>query len=217
MQIKDEGTLTFPGKLKGDPNKRPRDRYCRFHGDHGHDTADCYDLKQQIEALIRQGRLQRFVRKERTEQNQELNPKREHERPRPPVADIRMIIGGTASVGSSKKARRTYLRTVHNVQSTGSSLRGTRQNSPSIGFSKEEARRLHHPHDDALVVSIQAGDFNIHRVNVQVYVDDMLVKSAKVSDHLRDLQETFNTLRIGALKSTQKKSKRLWNCLLRRR
>ena len=31
MQIKDEGALTFPGKLKGDPNKHPRDRYCHFH------------------------------------------------------------------------------------------------------------------------------------------------------------------------------------------
>ena len=53
MQIKDEGALTFPGKLKGDPNKRSRDRYYRFHHDHGHDTADCYDLKQLIEALIK--------------------------------------------------------------------------------------------------------------------------------------------------------------------
>ena len=53
MQIKDQKALTFPGKLKGDPNKRSRDKYCRFHCDHGHDTADCYDLKQQIEALIR--------------------------------------------------------------------------------------------------------------------------------------------------------------------
>ena len=53
MQIKDEGALTFPGKLKEDPYKRSRDKYCRFHHDHGHDTADCYDLKQQIEALIR--------------------------------------------------------------------------------------------------------------------------------------------------------------------
>ena len=45
MQIKDEGALTFPGKLKGDPNRRSRDKYCRFHRNHSHDKADCYDLK----------------------------------------------------------------------------------------------------------------------------------------------------------------------------
>ena len=67
MQIKDEGALTFPKKLKGDPNKRLRDKYCRFHRDHEHDTTDCYDMKQQIEALIRQWKLQRFVNKGRTD------------------------------------------------------------------------------------------------------------------------------------------------------
>ena len=30
--------------------------------------------------------------------------------------------------------------------------------------------------------------------NVQIYVDDMLVKSRKEDDHLDDLKETFNTL-----------------------
>ncbi|XP_065628038.1 uncharacterized protein LOC136066912 [Quercus suber] len=69
MQINDEGALTFPGKLKSDPNKRPRDKYYRFHRDHGHDTVDCYNLKQQIEALIRQGKLQKFVNKERVDPN----------------------------------------------------------------------------------------------------------------------------------------------------
>ena len=69
MQIKDEGTLTFLGKLKSDPSKRSRNKYCRFHRDHGHDTVDCYDLKQQIEAFIREGKLQKFVSKERTDTN----------------------------------------------------------------------------------------------------------------------------------------------------
>ena len=67
MQIKDEEALMFSGKLKGDLNERLRDKYYRFHCDHGHDTTDCYDLKQQIEALIRQGKLQRFVSKGRTD------------------------------------------------------------------------------------------------------------------------------------------------------
>ena len=57
----------FPGKLKGDPSQRPRDKYCHFHRDHEHDTANCYGLKQQIEALIRQGKLQRFVSKEKAD------------------------------------------------------------------------------------------------------------------------------------------------------
>ena len=66
MQIKDKKALTFPGKLKGNPSKRSRDKHCRFHRDHDHDMSDYYDLKQQIEALIRQGKLQRFIRNERT-------------------------------------------------------------------------------------------------------------------------------------------------------
>ena len=35
-----------------------------------------------------------------------------------------------------------------------------------IGFTEEDARRLHHPHDDALIVSIRVGDHNTHRVLV---------------------------------------------------
>ena len=95
MQIKDEGALMFLGKLKSDPTKRSRNKYCRFHRDHGHDTADCYDLKQQIEALIREGKLQKFVSKERTDTHPlEQAPRWENNHPRSPVGDIRMIIGG---------------------------------------------------------------------------------------------------------------------------
>ena len=38
--------------------------------------------------------------------------------------------------------------------------------SPIIGFSEEDARRLHHPHDNALVVNIRIKDYNMHRVLV---------------------------------------------------
>ena len=86
MQIKDEEVLTYPKKLKGDPNRRSRDKYCRFHRDHGHDMADCYDLKQQIETLIKYKKLQKFVRKERADlPHQEQHPRWDNERPRPPV------------------------------------------------------------------------------------------------------------------------------------
>jgi len=37
---------------------------------------------------------------------------RENERPRPPLGDIRMIVGSTTASGSSKKARETHLKMV---------------------------------------------------------------------------------------------------------
>ena len=167
MQIKDEGALTFPGNLKSDPTKRSRNKYCRFHCDHDHGTADCYDLKQQIEALIRERKLQKFASKERMDTNpREQAPRRENDHPRPPVGDIRMIVKGTATTGSSKKARKTYLMMVQNVQLMGSVPKITWRKSPIIGFSEEDARRLHHPHDDALVVSVRVGEYNVHRMLV---------------------------------------------------
>ena len=61
MQIKDDPSLKWLEKMKGDPNKRNRNKYYCFHRDHRHDTNECCDLKQQIENLIRQGKLRNFL------------------------------------------------------------------------------------------------------------------------------------------------------------
>ena len=164
MQIKDEGALTFPGKLKGDPNKRPRKKYYHFHRDHGYDTFDYYDLKQQIEALIRQEKLQRFVSKERTEPPPEQATRNENKHPKPPVGDIRIIIGGITASSSSMKACKTYLRMVQNVQLTSFVPKIAQIDNPVIGFTEEDAQHLLHPHENALIVSIWVGDYNTHQV-----------------------------------------------------
>ena len=166
MQIKDEGALTFPGKLKGDPSKRSKDKYCRFHRDHDHDTSGCYDLKQQREALIRQGKLQRFINKERTSPPQVPPTWRENKHPRPPLGDIKMTVRRTTTYGLSKKARKTYLWMVQNIQLMGFVSKMVRIDNPIIGFTEEDVMRLHHLHDNALVVSIRVGDHNTHRVLV---------------------------------------------------
>ena len=141
-------------QVEGSPNKRSRDKYCRFHRDHGHDTSECYDLKQQIETLIRQGKLQWFVSKKRVDPPQEKAIGREDECPRPPLGDIRMIVRSTTATSSSRKAHKTYLRMVQNVQLTGFVPKMARIDNPVIRFTEKDTRRLHHPHDDALVISI---------------------------------------------------------------
>ena len=48
----------------------------------------------------------------------------------------------------------------------GSVPKIVRRKSPIIEFSEEDVRRLYHPHDIALVVSIRIKDYNMHRVLV---------------------------------------------------
>lgn len=45
MQVRDNLALRWPNKLKSDPNKHLRNKYCSFHRDHEHNTSECYDLK----------------------------------------------------------------------------------------------------------------------------------------------------------------------------
>ena len=111
MQIKDDPSLKWPEKMKGNPNKRNKNKYCRFHRDHGHDTDDCYDLKQQIENLIRQGKLRHFVGRD----HKDKKLKAKVEESLRPLGEIRVIIGGTLT-GQSSKSRKTYLKAVQNVQ-----------------------------------------------------------------------------------------------------
>ena len=112
MQIKDDPSLKWPKKMKGDPNKRNRNKYCRFHRNHGYDTDECFDLKQQIENLIRQGKLRNFLGQDHKD---EKFKRKVEKSSRPSLGEIRVIIGG-ASTGQSSKLRKTYLKVVQNVQ-----------------------------------------------------------------------------------------------------
>lgn len=60
-EIRNDQDLKWPKWLRSPPEQRNQRKYYQFQRDHGHNTDDCIDLKQQIENLIRQGRLGRFV------------------------------------------------------------------------------------------------------------------------------------------------------------
>ena len=69
-------------------------------------------------------------------------------------------------IKSSRKARKTYLQTVQNVQLTSCSPKLTWMDDPVISFTKEDVREVHHPHEDALVINLAIANFNTRRVLV---------------------------------------------------
>ena len=144
--------LKWPQKMKGDPSKWNKSKCYNFHWDRGHDMNECYDLKQQIEVLIKQGKLKNFLGRDHKDERLPLKGKAE-EPVCQPLGEIRVIMGGT-SIGSSSKAKKTYFRVVQNVQLTNRPPRTSRANEPAITFTDEDAKTLHHPHDDAIVITL---------------------------------------------------------------
>ena len=119
-------------------------------------------MKQQIENLIRQGKLRHFIG--RDHKDEKLKGKME-ESSRPLLGEIKVIIGGT-STGQSSKSKKMYLKVVQNVQLFGRSPRTRGIDEPTISFTDEEAERIHHSHDDAIVITLLIVDYTTRRVLV---------------------------------------------------
>ncbi|GFY95669.1 hypothetical protein Acr_10g0010540 [Actinidia rufa] len=133
-EIKHEEFIKWPGKIKTDPQKRNRNKYCEFHRDHGHNTEDCFQLKEQIADLIKRGYLRKYV----------------DARPPPNSPERR-----------KRHARSAHRPVEEEIYNLSSSL--VADQTP-ITFSNDDLRGLHLPHDDALVVSAVIANFNVQRI-----------------------------------------------------
>ena len=84
---------------------------------------------------------------------------------RPQLGEIRVIIGGS-STGQSSKSKKAYLKMVQSVQLSGRSPRARSTDEQAITFTNEDAERIHHPHDDAIIITLLIADYTTRRVFV---------------------------------------------------
>ncbi|GKB84865.1 hypothetical protein Tco_0957137 [Tanacetum coccineum] len=77
-----------PPTLIGTPEKQNLNKFCDYHGDRGHNTNDCYQLKKQIEEVVASGKLAHLVKDIRQ------NSQRNESQGRNNVKVINMVRGG---------------------------------------------------------------------------------------------------------------------------
>ncbi|KAK3018327.1 hypothetical protein RJ639_002982 [Escallonia herrerae] len=160
-EIKDNKALKWPEKMTSRPNERNRDLWCHFHNDHDHTTNDCGSLKQAIEALIKGGQLRKWVaRKEGRQETPSAAEEREREEN---AGTINTISGGLAAGGSSGRARKAYAREVC-ITSQPPNKKLETVPVAAITFSDEDSQDIKTPHDDPLVITVRAGNFDVKRV-----------------------------------------------------
>ena len=173
-QIKDEDYLKWPRPLHSSPNVRNKNKYCRFHKDHGHNMEDCRDLKEQIEELIQKGKLQKYVKKGQYSKFRDDN-KTQHESfsrnddrpsqpPRRVIGEINTITGGLFSGGSFRSLKKAYQIQVNSVHTIPPSKH--RRTYQDMSFSEGDAMGVKQPHNDPLVIMLNIEGFNTKRILV---------------------------------------------------
>jgi hypothetical protein len=65
MAIKGDLAFRWPVKMKLDPYKRDRSKFCEYHREHGHSIEDYIVLHREVENFVRNGRFVRFLAQER--------------------------------------------------------------------------------------------------------------------------------------------------------
>ena len=61
MEIKNEEFVKWPRKIKTNPLQRNKNKYYEFDMGHGHNTKECFQLKEQITDLIKRGYLRKYM------------------------------------------------------------------------------------------------------------------------------------------------------------
>ncbi|KAK1399685.1 hypothetical protein POM88_009548 [Heracleum sosnowskyi] len=175
FEVGDKSGMFKKPTRSGPPGIKDLTRYCAFHDANGHETADCRHLKDHIEDLIRKGFLTKFVVQEAKKYKDDKS-KRDEEKSAPErttrAGSIHTIIGGPYIGGFSRNAMKNYTREArgnpltniyHLADRPPKLFRGE---AADITFTEDDARHVHHPHNDALVVTITIGGLNVHRVLV---------------------------------------------------
>ena len=63
------------------------------------------------------------------------------------------------SGGTSRSSRKAYARQAHNILVTQKPRKNVKLDNQVITFSEDDARGIHQPHDDALVVTMTIASF----------------------------------------------------------
>ncbi|XP_016194897.1 uncharacterized protein LOC107635858 [Arachis ipaensis] len=148
--------------------------YCKYHKIYSHSTNECYDLKNVIEKLTREVRLDRYLveRSDHHGKRKRDDEDRRYPPPQTPERHIHMISGGFGGGGLTKSSRKRHLKEVYQVGGEDLDLL-------TISFTKEDGQGIIPGHDDLVVINMVLANAHLHRTLVdQGSSADILYKPA---------------------------------------
>ena len=159
------------GQMRYKGNKSTKDvrKNCAYHKDIGHNTVKYNTLRNDIERLIRAGCFREFL--ENKPQLAIMN-ERPWRRSVEGIREVLMIFGGPHIAWESQNARDKYakeawsatLALVHRTEEC--LIKSSHRELKDIVFIEANARWVHHPYSNALVIIVRMANNNVHRMLV---------------------------------------------------
>ena len=164
-KIKNEPFFKWPNKMAGEPRKRNPNLYCHYHQDHGHTTENCRNLWDHLEQLVREGKLKQLLHHSSGRASQAGSEMRGDASSRLPLGTINVIFTALGRTGSCPSRVLSVYRPL--AENHCQASKRARVDVPLIlGFSNEDKVGTIQPHDDALVVTLRIGGYDVKRVMV---------------------------------------------------
>ncbi|XP_011075720.1 uncharacterized protein LOC105160155 [Sesamum indicum] len=185
--------LKWPCHTRFTPVKKFSNEYFKFHRERGHDTEDCFQLKDEIDRLIRQGYFKDLIlhgrdvesgaRKSRSRsrdrgQGREKDERKESNvRDNAPVKDVIYTIARGPEGGDSGRTRKRQGR----INQTSQLVMNVEPEEEIVFGDKDVAERIG-SQNDPMVIKIDIGNFVVHKVLVHngsftdIIFGDVLVK-----------------------------------------
>ena len=164
-KVRNEPFFKWPNKMARDPVNRNQNLYCHYHQDHEYTTEDCRNLWGHLEQLVREGKLKHLLHHSSGRGIQTGSVFQGNAAPRPPLGTINVIFAVLGRTGSCHS--RIMSVSCSSDKDPNSMPKRVKMNVPLVlSFSDADKQGTIQPHDDALVVKLRIGGYDVKRVMV---------------------------------------------------
>ena len=144
---------------------RNQNLYCHYHQDHGHTIEDCRNLWDHLEQLVREWKLKHLLHHSSGRGGQSSSTFQGNAVPKPPIGTINVIF---AAPGRTKSyPSRVMSVSCYSDEDSNSMPKRIKTSVPLVlGFSDADKQGTIQRHDDALVVTLRIGGYEVKKVMV---------------------------------------------------
>ena len=170
--------------MGGDPLKRNHSLYCHYHQEKGHITKDCRTLRDHLGQLVRAGKLSQFLHCPVGQLRHSGVGYQKDEAPQPALGTINVIFTKPRGVARTCSGVMSVAVGPNSGDRDQALKKAKVVTTPILGFSEEDKEGTFHLHNNALVITIRIGGYNVKRVLVD--------QGSKVKIMYPDLYKGFN-------------------------